>query len=256
MFEGIYRTTQTENPLKSEIYSFFSEERERPCDEGGTNITCASPPCRTRRDFRGALPSHQSLREERLIIKSVWIIRPAPVQEKVVCFKQLGIDLKLLPKRIYAGRANGRIRYFHIKRPVAVEQDRAIFAYIDPGMSTRSPLHSRGKPTVSFGTSSGRQAGLSRYLRSLRTSNISTAPGGGSSSGQPVTGGGGEQEAAFLQQALADADWDTVERHGGFDAAVQKINQSEQKRPPSIGAGVIDDFRLRGSSRGSRTGEN
>ena len=93
------------------------------------------------RPFSGSLPSHQSLREERLIIKSLWIIQPSPVQEKVVCFKQLGIDPKLLPKRIYAGRANGRIRYFHIKMPVAVEQDRAIFAYIDPGMSTRSLLH-------------------------------------------------------------------------------------------------------------------
>ena len=53
--------------------------------------------------------------------------------------------MSLAPKRVYAGRANGRIRYFHIKMPVAVEQDRAIFAYIDPGTSTRSPLHSWGQ---------------------------------------------------------------------------------------------------------------
>ena len=63
-------------------------------------------------------------------------------QEKVACFEQLGIDPELLPKRIYAGRANGRVRYFHIKMPVAVEQDRAVFIYIDPGMGTPSPNYS------------------------------------------------------------------------------------------------------------------
>ena len=56
-------------------------------------------------------------------------------------------------------------------------------------------------------------------------------------------------EAAGLRQAIADADWDTVERHGGFAAVVQKINQSEQKRPPSNGRGMIDDFHLWGSRR-------
>ena len=68
----------------------------------------------------------------------------ATEQEKVACFEQLGIDPELLPKRIYAGRANGRVRYFHIKMPVAVEQDRAVFVYIDPGMGTPSELHSWG----------------------------------------------------------------------------------------------------------------
>ena len=43
------------------------------------------------------------------------------------------------------------------------------------------------KPTGSFGTSSGRQAGESKYLRSLGTSNISTAPSGFSRPRQPET---------------------------------------------------------------------
>ena len=68
----------------------------------------------------------------------------ATEQEKVACFEQLGIDPELLPKRIYAGRANGSVRYFHIKMPVAVEQDRAVFTYIDPGMGTPTELHSWG----------------------------------------------------------------------------------------------------------------
>ena len=39
-------------------------------------------------------------------------------------------------------------------------------------------------------------------------------------------------EAAGLRQAIADADWDTIERHGGVDAVVDKINQGTRKRWP------------------------
>ena len=55
------------------------------------------------------------------------------------------------------------------------------------------------------------------------------------------------RQAAFLRQAIADADWDTVERHGGLNVVMEKINQLEQETPASNGAGMIDDFRLRGS---------
>ena len=68
----------------------------------------------------------------------------ATEQEKVACFEQLGIDPALFPKRIYTGRANGRVRYFHIKMPIAVEPERATFIYIDPGMGTHTELHSWG----------------------------------------------------------------------------------------------------------------
>ena len=169
--------------------------------------------------------------------------------EKVACFEQLGIAPRLLPKRIYAGRANGRIRYFHIKMPVAVEGDRAVFVYIDPGMGTRSELDYWGEAhrelwkrlrgtgrRVEVVAMAWEQKHLDRAGRRLEFWASGDSRGGG-------------QEAAFLRQALADADWDTVERHGGFDAVVEKINQSEQKRPPSNSAGRIDDFRLRGQAR-------
>ena len=61
--------------------------------------------------------------------------------------------------------------------------------------------------------------------------------------------GAATPEAAVLRQAIADAAWDTVERHGGFDAAIQKSNQFEQEPPASNGNGMIDDFCLWGSRR-------
>ena len=178
----------------------------------------------------------------------------ATEQEKVACFEQLGIDPELLPKRIYAGRANGRVRYFHIKMPLAVEQDRAVFTYIDPGMGTPSELHSWGGAHRNLWEKlreSGRRIELvaiaweqhvldraERVLTSWRGQTISDA----------------EKEILTLQLAVDNADWETLEPHGGLDAAMRKIHQFEQQNPNFNGPGMIDDFRLWGSSRCRRMG--
>ena len=174
-------------------------------------------------------------------------------QEKVACFEQLGIDPELLPKRIYYGRANGRVRYFHIKMPLAVGQDRAVFTYIDPGMGTRSELDSWGaahRPLWEKLRESGRRVEVvavaweqrlldraERVLASWRGRAISDA----------------EQEAVLLRQAIADTDWETLERHGGWDAAVKKVLQTEQEAGSLDDRGMIDDFRLWGSRRCRQT---
>lgn len=173
----------------------------------------------------------------------------ATEQEKVACFTELGIDPALLPKRIYAGRAQGRIRYFHIKMPVAVGPEVAVFVYIDPGMGTRSELDSWGEAHrelwnklrqsgrhVEVVAAAWKQKLLDRAGRRLQFW-----------AGGPA--GEASQQAALLRQAIADADWDTVERHGGLDAATDKIDQWEQEAPGFNGHGMIDDFRLWGSTR-------
>ena len=168
-------------------------------------------------------------------------------QEKVACFEQLGIGQDLLPRRIYAGRARGRIQYFPLRLPVAVEPERAIFAYIDPGMGTRSELdywgaahrnlwnklRKRGR-RVEVVAMAWEQKHLDRARRRLEFW---------------ATGAKGEdsRQAAFLRQAIADADRAMVERHGGLNVVMEKIDQLEQETPASNGAGMIDDFRLRGS---------
>ena len=56
----------------------------------------------------------------------------------------------------------------------------------------------------------------------------------------------GKAEAAVLRQAVSSADWNTVERYGGLDAALKKINQLKQETPASNDRGMIDDFHLWG----------
>ncbi len=132
--------------------------------------------------------------------------------------------------------------------PVAVDGDRAIFAYMDPGMSTRSPLHCWGQAhrqlwdklrqasrTVEVFAVAWYQHHLNRTQRVLQASTTR----------DPAAA---KTEAAGLRQAIADADWDTVERHGGLDAVVDKIDQADEETTASAGAGWIDNFRLWRSS--------
>ena len=176
-------------------------------------------------------------------------------QEKVSCFEQLGIERGLLPCRIYAGHAKGRIHYFPLKTPVAVGPEAAVFVYIDPGMGTRSELDSWGvahRPLWEMLRECGwrvevvavawKQELLDRAGRRLQSwvaSDMSE----------------GEKEALMLRQAIADTDWDTLERHGGFNAVVKTILQWEQENPAPKGCGSIDDFRLWGSRRCRRIGD-
>ncbi len=64
--------------------------------------------------------------------------------EKVGCFKRLGFPRKRLPLRVYRGAVGKTRRYFALKLPIAVEADKAVFVYVDPGHSTGKALRSWG----------------------------------------------------------------------------------------------------------------
>ncbi|MDE2926821.1 MAG: hypothetical protein OXT71_10530 [Acidobacteriota bacterium] len=56
----------------------------------------------------------------------------------------LGLSRRLFPCRHYAGHAHGQSRYFPRKLPLALEEDRATFVYVDPSRHTDSELCSWG----------------------------------------------------------------------------------------------------------------
>ena len=64
--------------------------------------------------------------------------------EKVRAFEALGIERRHLPLRVYRGAVGETQHYFRLKLPIAVEPDRAIFVYADPGYETATALRSWG----------------------------------------------------------------------------------------------------------------
>ncbi len=175
-------------------------------------------------------------------------------REKLACFEQLGIEPFMLPRTIYAGHAKGRVQYFPLRMPVAMGPEAAVFVYIDPGMGTRTELDSwreAHRPLwqmlrelgwrVEVVAVAWEQELLDRAERVMR-----------SWVGGDLTEAG--RELLNLRWAVSSADWETVERYGGLNAALKKINQLKQAAPEPQGLGMIDDFRLWGSRRCRRMG--
>ena len=65
--------------------------------------------------------------------------------EKVEFFEGLGLDRRLIPRRIYHGAVKHQRRYFALKLPVAVDAETVTFVYVDPGHGTSSELGSWGE---------------------------------------------------------------------------------------------------------------
>ena len=62
--------------------------------------------------------------------------------EKVRAFEALGIERRHLPLRVYRGALVEARHHFRLKLPIALEPDRAVFVYADPGYETATALRS------------------------------------------------------------------------------------------------------------------
>ena len=126
--------------------------------------------------------------------------------------------------------------------PVAMGPEAALFVYIDPGMGTRTELNSwreAHRPLWQMLRECGwrievvavawKQELLDRAERVLQTW-----------VGRDLTEAG--RELLILRWAVSNADRETVERYGGLNAALRKINQLKQAAPGAHGPG--NDRRL------------
>ncbi len=66
------------------------------------------------------------------------------VTQQSQSLEALGLSRRLFPCRHNTVHAQGRSRYFPRKLPLALEEDRATFAYVDPGRDADSELRSWG----------------------------------------------------------------------------------------------------------------
>ena len=64
--------------------------------------------------------------------------------EKVAAFEALGIERRVLPQRTYRGAAGNLRRHFHLGLPLALDAERAVFVYVDPGHETATSLRAWG----------------------------------------------------------------------------------------------------------------
>ncbi len=58
----------------------------------------------------------------------------------MAAFEALGIERQVFPQRVYRGALEGLRRYFPLRLPVALDTERAVFVYAEPGHETTTAL--------------------------------------------------------------------------------------------------------------------
>ncbi|MYJ67943.1 MAG: hypothetical protein F4087_05430, partial [Gemmatimonadetes bacterium] len=64
--------------------------------------------------------------------------------DRVAAFEALGIERGLLPQRVYRGALGGIRRFFPLGLPIALDAERAVFVYAEPGYETATAIRSWG----------------------------------------------------------------------------------------------------------------
>ena len=159
--------------------------------------------------------------------------------EKVAAFDALGIDRGLLPVRVYRGAAGITRRYFHVKLPVALDSERAVFVYADPGYDTATALRSWGRAhrehwralgTLGRSVEAVVVARTSRQTERARKVMRYWTEASGTAELDPMVA----RELARIERAIIEGAVEILDEYGGLKAAMQKsvALEKEARRQP------------------------
>ena len=162
--------------------------------------------------------------------------------EKVNAFEKLSIERHLLPSRLYRGAAGNTRRYFPLKLPVALDGNRALFVYVDPGHDTSKALRSWGAAHRSL------WMGLAERGRSVEVVAVVRTGGEldraeavlrrwGTSSGRAEPDAGIHEELARIERAILQGTVPVLEEYGGLQAALKRsvVLEKQVRRQPAPG---------------------
>ena len=165
--------------------------------------------------------------------------------EKVAAFEALGIERGLLPQRVYRGALRGLRRFFPLRLPVALDAERAVFVYAEPGHDTTTALRSWGaahgdlwKALWDLGHKieavvvvrrwqEDHRAGrvLANWARYPRPSEIDEET---------------RRELARIEQAILGGDVRVLDEYGGLQAALKRAVALEKRARRRAGRGLTE----------------
>ena len=167
--------------------------------------------------------------------------------EKVGFFEGLGLDRRLMPRRIYQGTAGNRKRYFALKLPIAVEGKTVTFVYVDPGHETDTEIRSWGLAHGRLWAAlrnSGSQVRVvaiaaehetvERAERRLR----GWAAGGPRKHGVRMTV---KEEKMLIERAILHDERAVLDSYGGLNPAIQRTAQLDSMSDDEVSDGVSID---------------
>ena len=173
--------------------------------------------------------------------------------EKVAAFEALGIERELLPSRLYRGAAGDTRRYFPLKLPVALDAERALFVYVDPGHDTTTALRSWGEAHLGLWralSERGRSIEVVAVVRTVRElqraltilegwTNTSTASG---PSAAPEPDSAARREIVRIEQAIRAKDERVLKEYGDLQACLKRIVELNDVHRSSSPGTMIHGF--------------
>ena len=139
----------------------------------------------------------------------------------------LGIERRLLPSRLYRGPAGNTRRYCPLKLPVALDAERALFVYVEPGHDTSMALRSWGEAHLGLWqalSERGRSVEVVAVVRTLEEFARARSILGGwaEASGPAEPDAGIREEIARIERAILQGAIQILEEFGGLQAALKR----------------------------------
>ena len=164
--------------------------------------------------------------------------------EKIGAFEELGIERRLLPSRLYRGAAGDTRRYFPLKLPVALEAERALFVYVEPGHDTATALRSWGEAHLGLWQAlSERGCGI-EVVAIVRTpeedSRAETVLANWARDPRPSEFDHGiGREIDLIDQAIIKGDVPVLMEYGGLQAAMKRSVALTKRARRQAGRGLM-----------------
>jgi hypothetical protein len=165
--------------------------------------------------------------------------------DRVAAFEALGIERELLPQRVHRGALGGLRRFFPLGLPIALDADRAVFVYAEPGHETATALRSWGakhgdlwKALWDLGVKIEVVAVARRWKEYGRTSRVL-----GSWARYPRPSEIDEEtrrELARIEQAILGGDVRFLDGYGGLQAALKRSIALEKRARRRAGRGLTE----------------
>ena len=169
--------------------------------------------------------------------------------EKVEFFEEIGLPLRLIPRRIYYGVAGNQKRYFALKLPLAVDPEIVTFAYVDPGHQTDRELYSWGAahgPLWDALRKKGRQVraiGIGVENTTVDRADRVLERWAAAEPGTSHEGPTPKQEIKAIRDAMKQKDREFLAPYGGFGGAMKRLAVLYKMPEAKTTEGVsIDDY--------------
>ena len=165
--------------------------------------------------------------------------------DRVAAFEALGIERGILPQRVYRGALGGLRRFFPLGLPIALDAERAVFVYAEPGHETATALRSWGakhgdlwKALWDMGLKIEVVGVVRRWKEWGRTSRVLT-----NWSRYPRPSEIDEEirrDLARIEQAILGGDVRTLDEYGGLQAALKRSIALEKDARRRAGRGLTE----------------